>query len=231
LGRKEDALLVWEKGYEHAVHQTADLKQLLELEELVRIAKQERSTTHENNVMEYRSSMSLSGSGPHTNGKSSETYVSNNKLGDESKLCSESKDKSEIHSKSTDNLDLCNGFSDKSQENTNFESEMNGNHDIVDKLSYESDSCSDLSDTSEPCSKLSMICDSSSSATETHSKLSDKSDIHNEITEEAKINKKFCVARISKTKSISVDFRLSRGIAQVIFITASWNNFFFFFFF
>jgi hypothetical protein len=211
LGRKEDALLVWEKGYEHAVRQTADLKQLLELEELVRIAKQERSTTPENNVMESRSSMSLSGSGPHTNGKSSETY-SKNKLVDESKLCSESKDKSEIHSK----------FSDKAQENTNLESQMNGNQDIVDKLSYESDSCSDLSDTSESCSKLSMICDSSSNTTETHSKLSDKSDIHNEITEEAKRNKKFCVARISKTKSISVDFRLSRGIAQVFFITTSW---------
>lgn len=215
LGRKEDALLVWEKGYEHAVRQTADLKQLLELEELVRIAKQERSTTPENNVMEFRSSMSLSGSGPHTNGKSSETYTTNKKLGDESKLCSESEDKSEIHSKSSDNLDLCNGFSDKAQENTNFESQMNGTHDIVDKLSYEYDSCSDISDTSEPCSKLSMICDSSSNTTETHSKLSDKSDTLNEVTEEAKRNKKFCVARISKTKSISVDFRLSRGIAQV----------------
>jgi tetratricopeptide (TPR) repeat protein len=211
LGRKEDALLVWEKGYEHAVCQSADLKQLLELEELLRIAKQERSVTHENNGMESMSSLSESGSGPHSNG----TYKSQNKLSDESKLCSESGDSFEFHSGSVDNLDLRNGFSDKATENTNFDGQMNESHDIVDKLSYESDSCSDFSDTPEPCSKLSMICSSSSNTTESSSKLSYKTDIRNDIIDEAKRNKKFCVARISKSKSISVDFRLSRGIAQV----------------
>ncbi|KAG6729060.1 hypothetical protein I3842_01G007800 [Carya illinoinensis] len=215
LGRREDALLVWEKGYEQAMRQSADLKQLLELEELLRIAKEDISCTHENNVMESRSSMSLSGSGPHTNGQSIETNKNSDILSDESKFFSTSKDKSEIHIESRDNIDSCNGLCDKAQENTNSESEMNGSHDIVDKLSYESDSCSDLSDTSEPCSKLSMVCNSSSNTTDTRRKLSFKSDIPNEITEDAKRNKKFCVARISKSKSISVDFRLSRGIAQV----------------
>lgn len=211
LGRKEDALLVWDKGYEHAVRQSADLKQLLELEELLRIAKQERSITHENNGTESMSSVSASGSGPHSNG----TYKNHNKLSDESKLCSASGDSSEFCSGSSNNFDLRNGFSDKALESTNFDGQMIESHDIVDKLSYESDSCSDLSDTSEPCSKLSTICNSSSNTTETSSKLTFKSEIHNEIIDEAKKNKKFCVARISKTKSISVDFRLSRGIAQV----------------
>ena len=211
MGRKEDALLVWDKGYEHAVRQSADLKQLLELEELLRIAKQERSITHENNGTESMSSVSASGSGPHSNG----TYKNHNKLSDESKLCSASGDSSEFCSGSSNNFDLRNGFSDKALESTNFDGQMTESHDIVDKLSYESDSCSDLSDTSEPCSKLSTICNSSSNTTETSSKLTFKSEIHNEIIDEAKKNKKFCVARISKTKSISVDFRLSRGIAQV----------------
>ncbi|KAK7834094.1 suppressor of rps4-rld 1 [Quercus suber] len=211
LGRKEDALLVWDKGYEHAVRQSADLKQLLELEELLRIAKQERSISDENNGMESMSSVSASGLGPHSNG----TYKNQNKLSDESKLCSASGDSSEFCSGSSNNFDLHNGFSDKALESTNFDGQMIESHDIVDKLSYESDSCSDLSDTSEPCSKLSTICNSPSNTTETSSKLTFKSEIHNEIIDEAKKNKKFCVARISKTKSISVDFRLSRGIAQV----------------
>ncbi|KAI3495744.1 hypothetical protein L1887_38090 [Cichorium endivia] len=32
LGRKDDVVMVWEQGYELAVYQSADLKQLLELE-------------------------------------------------------------------------------------------------------------------------------------------------------------------------------------------------------
>ena len=44
LGRQENALLVWEQGYEHALHQSADLKQLLELEELIETAKQGKNT-------------------------------------------------------------------------------------------------------------------------------------------------------------------------------------------
>ncbi|KAB1214867.1 Tetratricopeptide repeat protein 13 [Morella rubra] len=215
LGRKEDALLVWEKGYEHALCRSADLKQLLELEDLLRVAKQDISTTQEIDLMESSSNMSVSGSAPHINGQSGETYTNHNKSSDESPLCNKLEDKSEALSEATDNLDSCNGFSDKVCENGNFGSEMNGNQDIVDKLSYESDSYSDLSDTSEPGNKLSVICNSSSNATDTHGKLSFKSNICNGISEEVKRKKKFCVARISKAKSISVDFRLSRGIAQV----------------
>lgn len=215
LGRKEDALLVWEKGYEHALCRSADLKQLLELEDLLRVAKQDISTTQEIDLMESSSNMSVSGSAPHINGQSGETYTIHNKSSDKSPLCNKLEDKSEALSEATDNLDSCNGFSDKVCENGNFGSEMNGNQDIVDKLSYESDSYSDLSDTSEPGNKLSVICNSSSNATDTHGKLSFKSNICNGISEEVKRKKKFCVARISKAKSISVDFRLSRGIAQV----------------
>jgi len=45
LGRKIDALSVWEQGYEHAQQQSADLKLLLELEELLTTIKQ-RPTMH-----------------------------------------------------------------------------------------------------------------------------------------------------------------------------------------
>ncbi|KAM0951454.1 putative tetratricopeptide repeat protein SRFR1 [Dioscorea sansibarensis] len=50
LGRKEEALLVWQQGYENAVQQSADLKQLLELEELLSNAKQSQPVTFEEQV-------------------------------------------------------------------------------------------------------------------------------------------------------------------------------------
>lgn len=47
------------------------------------------------------------------------------------------------------------------------------------------------------------------------SKPSKIADIQGNISDEAKRTKKFPVAKVSKTKSIRVDFRLSRGIAEV----------------
>ncbi|XAR57739.1 hypothetical protein NMG60_11025991 [Bertholletia excelsa] len=77
----------------------------------------------------------------------------------------------------------------------------------------ESELCVELS---EKSNKLSMSFSKASNASELCSTSSDKFDGSNELSDEgAKKNKKFCVTRISKTKSISVDFRLSRGIAQV----------------
>ncbi|KAM1174936.1 hypothetical protein ACFX19_027996 [Malus domestica] len=213
LGRKEDALLVWEQGYEHAFRQSTDLKQLLELEELLTIAKKDKSNGYENQAKDSTSSNLASEARLHVNGKSSETYKNDNKLSGESELCSESTVTSEVHRKSNGNFVALNGIGDKAGGSKKFDSQMNGNHDSHDKLS--SESCKDLSDT---CSKLPMICSKSSDLIETPPtppKLSSKSDIRHEIGEESKKNKKFSVARLSKTKSISVDFRLSRGIAEV----------------
>lgn len=253
LGRKEDAVLVWEQGYEHALHQSADLKQLLELKELLSNAEQDRSVGHENRATESASSMLVSESRLHVNGKSSETHTNQSRLSDESQLNRESGISSEVHSKSNDNIcngvgdkstgkkkldsqmngnhdsqlcsestitsevhsksndNMCNGIGDKARGKTKFGSQMNGNHDIQEKLSNDSESCTDLSDR---CNNLPMICSKSSHLAETPPtppKLSNKSDIR----DESKRNKKFCFTRVSKTKSISVDFRLSRGIAEV----------------
>ncbi|XP_022741560.1 suppressor of RPS4-RLD 1-like isoform X1 [Durio zibethinus] len=279
LGRKEDAIAVWEQGYEHALRQSADLKLLLELEELLTVektGKQDISFTsdtqvadsklsnpasesrpyvngklnetleHQNkyntsrlfqehrDVSEFcnkstdnfdthnrisdeersKSSMSLSELASDTNGKTCGNYKSLNVLGDGSKLSVESADASENSSISGDNL----GSSDQTSVNEMSSGLTNGIHGIhnnFDKPSYASDSCNDLSEKSEQCSKSSVICTDSNDITETHCPPNDSSDIHNEISDETKRNKKFCVAKISKTKSISVDFRLSRGIAQV----------------
>ncbi|KAF3438823.1 hypothetical protein FNV43_RR17098 [Rhamnella rubrinervis] len=213
LGRKEEAILVWEKGHEHALHQSADLKQLLELEELLTLAKKERSIGCDNHEIESELSMLVSESGLPISENSSETFEDHRNLSDPSKLCSESRDESEVHSKSGDNFELCNGIKDEARGKEGFGSQMNGNHNIHEKSNFEFKSSNGSSDT---CNKLPIVCSSSSDLSQKSRKLSNKTETpRNEINDETKRNKKFCVTRISKAKSISVDFRLSRGIAEV----------------
>ncbi|KAJ9177336.1 hypothetical protein P3X46_012567 [Hevea brasiliensis] len=277
LGRKDDALLVWEQGYEHALRQSADLKQFLELEELIKFAKQDKNNGRENHVTESSSSMNLTESGPNNesgssetsknqnkssdlsssccesgdasdisskfgnnseglngsrektggksplpvaetgpciNGKSDENYTNHKKLGDKPKLCTESRDASEICCNSRDNFGIQNDLSEKAEGYEKDDSLMNGSHKL-DKLSCDSESCNNLIKTSDLSSKLSVTSSNSGDTSEICSKSSNKTEMPNEAGDEAKRNKKFCVTRISKAKSITVDFRLSRGIAQV----------------
>ncbi|OMO56531.1 Tetratricopeptide TPR-1 [Corchorus capsularis] len=273
LGRKEDAIAVWEQGYEHALRQSADLKQLLELEELLSAAKpggQDRNVvttnnhvaepklsapsyvngkanealTHQNTYnnsrpfqkhknlsqLHYKSTDNLSDS----NGKTCESYKSLSEISDGSKLSTESADASykklseisdgsklstesadasENGSVSGDNCDI--GLSYQTSAEEMPCALTNGTHKNIDKPSYDSASCSDLSEKSEKCSKSSPTSSNSSDIIESHRQTNNTSNTHNEISDGIKRNKKLCVAKISKTKSISVDFRLSRGIAQV----------------
>ncbi|XWS33530.1 hypothetical protein CRYUN_Cryun22dG0091200 [Craigia yunnanensis] len=148
-----------------------------------------------------------------TNGKTCENYESLNVSSDGSKLSMESADASQNSSISGDNFDI--ELSDQTSAKEMPCGLTNGAHSSFDKPSYASDSCNDLSEISEQCSKSSVISSKSSDITESDCLPNNTSDTHNEISDETKRNKKFCVAKISKTKSISVDFRLSRGIAQV----------------
>lgn len=52
LGRKEDAFLVWEQGHANAVRESTDLKQLLELEELLAAAKQSQVVLREDHAVD-----------------------------------------------------------------------------------------------------------------------------------------------------------------------------------
>ncbi|WCJ31344.1 Tetratricopeptide repeat (TPR)-like superfamily protein [Euphorbia peplus] len=276
LGRKEDALLVWEQGYEHALRQSADLKQLLELEELLKFAKQNRNMNGVNQVTESRSSLSTTEAVPHMtglssetfkkqhnlrdfyrsfnepssdecskfgdnlqvlngvndkaavkspvlvsesvpqlNGKSGEVYSNHNKFVDKTNSCSKSGDTPEIDSRSEDNFGMPNNLSGKAEVGNKGDQMINGNHDIVDDLSCNSKSCNNLRIKQDLSSKSSMISSSSGDTSEICSKSSNKKDMPNEASDRVRRNKKFSVTRISKTKSITVDFRLSRGIAQV----------------
>lgn len=267
LGRKEDALLVWEKGYEHALRESADLKQLLELEELLKVAKQDTNVNCENPVIDSRPSVSTAESGTHVNGKVGQICENLNKFeiceklenlnksdstsssyepSDMPKICIKSRDNADIcneishkvnggssmpesesgihingksseaskncnglndiskitygSSESSTEFNLCNGFSDKANANEKLNGQMNGTHDISDKSRSDSEFFKELKTTNLPHGKSPLSCSNTS-----------------DTSEEVKRDKKFGVTRNSKTKSISVDFRLSRGIAQVFF--------------
>lgn len=210
LGRKADALLVWEQGYECALHQSADLKQLLELDELLVTMKQDNNALSET----YGPSMPHSESDSLSNGNSCETYKNQDKL---TELCGDVSDKAEMFLKSTGKFDSKNELHDEDRESNKSDGHVNGSPDVLDTLSYNSESCNDLSDTSESCDKVSTHSSDSINVPEIFRNPISEFIFPHEKKDEARKNKKLCVAQISKTNSITVDFRLSRGISEVCF--------------
>ena len=200
--------MVWEQGYERAVCQSADLKQLMELEELMRIAKQNGSIQN--------SGMGSSGS----SFSASESVVST-KLNDASNNHGKSNGRIMTPSSSTQQVEAHkNGSSLNIKGESSFGSlsstklenrpmETNGIH--KNKKSVGKSALNNSAETSSELIDFSDICSEPLSLSE----------IHNELMDDANRSKKFCVARISKNKSINVDFRLSRGIAQVNLISSS----------
>lgn len=219
LGRKADAVLAWEKGYEHALNQSADLKQLLELEELLTNAKQDKTYAAENHA-DSTSTVSVLDSVAQVNGESNEISRNQKSLRDALKNSSRSNGTSDVPYKPNRSLDLPSCFSSEAKRKEKLECKINGSLHVLDDSKSESKSC----ETSLTGSESSIICAKPSDMAETSSKLNDKvvaqsemSDgvTHNEITDDPRKNKKACVTKLSKNRSISVDFRLSRGIAQV----------------
>ncbi|KAK4393437.1 Suppressor of RPS4-RLD 1 [Sesamum angolense] len=212
LGRKEEALSVWEQGYEHAVCQCADLKQLLELEDLLRIAKQNGSISCQNHVMES-SGLSVPASGSVVSTKASEISYENGKSNGKIKPSSKSSKQLEAHDKlqNGSSLNVRGDEVSGSQSNKKHESHSTKTNGMDKKLAGKSM----LNDSSESMMDSSVVYGEPSDFSDICSESFSLSEIQNELMDEANKSKKFCVARISKNKSINVDFRLSRGIAQV----------------
>lgn len=101
-----DDILAWKQGYKYALHHSVDIKQLLELEELL-ITIQENSDWHVNHALESGSSMLVSGEGHAINENSFQTSDNHEKLSTQSGLYSDPRDTSDISSKHIDNSDLC----------------------------------------------------------------------------------------------------------------------------
>ncbi|XP_042494267.1 suppressor of RPS4-RLD 1 [Macadamia integrifolia] len=214
LGRKEDALLIWEQGYECAFHQSADLKQLLELEELLACAKRNRTIVSEDNAMKSSSpTMSISDSGRANHCNSSDTSEIDSKTIYTSETESKSSDTCEIDGKSNDAREI----GGKSSDACEIGGKSSDAREIGGKSSDASETHSKSSDISETCGKSSAAAAriKSSDASEVCSESKDISEIRSKLGDESKRNHKFFTSGISKNKSISLDFRLSRGIAQV----------------
>ncbi|GFP99525.1 suppressor of rps4-rld 1 [Phtheirospermum japonicum] len=204
LGRKEEALSVWEKGYEHAVCQSADLKLLLELEDLLKIARQ--------NGMES-TGLSFPPSGSAVSTKSNKISDNLGESKGKGKPSGKSIKKLEAHDKLQNGSSLSfkgdSGFGSQSdKKHESYSTETNGVHNKLRGKSV-------VNGSSESSLDSSLVCGESSDSSDICNELFNLSEIHNELMDEANKSKKFCVARMAKKKSINVDFRLSRGIAQV----------------
>ncbi|VVB09911.1 unnamed protein product [Arabis nemorensis] len=248
LGRKQEAVLVLDHGYENALQQTADVKQLLELEELLKAARREIDGAFKDQVTESKqeapvsslgscasekfdekidkredhdkvietsdnackiSTVAVSESGACSNGKA---HKSSSNLGEQSKIKSISKDASKANKQSGGSSDLSNGSVYKEKENgkSGIQIQINGSH-VSCKPCNGSDLHDNLSESSDRLGDLSVIGNKLSIKSGSIGKLHLKAG----VSDETKMNKKYTIARISDTHSISVDFRLSRGIAQV----------------
>ncbi|KAL2333468.1 hypothetical protein Fmac_014681 [Flemingia macrophylla] len=212
LGKKENALLVWEQGYQQALHESADFKQLLELEELVQTAKQSKNGLCESET--HRPSMPQTKPDSLPNGNSTETCKIQHVLGSQAESCADANDKSEICPDSADNYNLKIESHDEDRDSNKSDGQVNGSPDVLDALSYNSESCNDSSDASESCEKASTNSGDSVNVPEIFRNPISNFIFSDERKGEARKDK-FCVSRISTPNSISVDFRLSRGIAEV----------------
>ncbi|KAL9273423.1 Suppressor of RPS4-RLD 1-like protein [Drosera capensis] len=206
-GRKEEALLVWKQGYDQVLLQSTDLKLLLELEELLRHAQQNGNFKDLDPFVESAgSSPPLTVSESHS-GSESETSKDPNKSRVESEFSGDSEHESVVQSKFINGSNVGGGSPEKGEVNGKVTYLING-----DKIECSNQSCgperfSKFKDKSEPNLKI--------TSSEPPSKPAHKSSNDFEWSDIMNKNKKFCVARISKTKSVHVDIRLSRGIAEV----------------
>ncbi|KAL1824253.1 hypothetical protein ACET3Z_011031 [Daucus carota] len=253
LGRNEEALLVWEEGHKYAVHNCTDLKQLLELEQLLTVSKQNNTLSSQNHAAES----DISANESVITSKSNENHDTNDKLNGKLEPHSETSMTLEVGNNSvdrsykqnvpngkvtgrrrtngqsngsfegpklSDGSEVCGGSNDLSKpvsppfpvssDGTGSGIKPSSNFNITSKGDV-SEASTGSSDTSELSYQTSAATEKSMNKTDARNKPSDKIDMHLDLRDQNKRNKKFSVTRISKTKSINVDFRLSRGIAQV----------------
>ncbi|CAD5169559.1 unnamed protein product [Musa acuminata subsp. malaccensis] len=192
LGRKEEALHVWEEGYQNAVCDSTDLKQLLELEELLAGTRESPSFAGEDHSMDASSCETKVVVSEDHIMDSSSTNVSTTET--EAIIC-EDHGSSGV-TKVVVSEDHVTDSRIKNSSTTNAEHTTNSSG--VTPSDKESVNGHKLENTHEICSKP-----------------VDSTDIFSMYNDTTKLGRKVVVTGIQKTKSISLDLRLSRGISQV----------------
>ncbi|XP_047315854.1 suppressor of RPS4-RLD 1 [Impatiens glandulifera] len=209
LGKKEDALLVWEQGYDYALRQSTDLKQLLELEELLKDGRQHLS--HDENTTEADKSVHTIQVDNVVPCELMDAPVDNNKLLGTT-FGQDLNGISEIHKKQNGEWKMDYKSGSNVQKDKILDTRTNGNYDSqptgIGNLHVKLNDNSGLHNVSD---------DSYSKSIDpgTYSKSNDRSEMFYGLLDEVKNDTKFPVTRIAKTKTFNVDLRLSRGIEQV----------------
>lgn len=217
-----DALLVWEKGYGHALNESADLKQLLELEELLSSLKQDANDASENQMMASALSMYPQSTKPVDNAKFSEVYLNHKSLKDALSNSSHSNGTSDAIQNSHLDFKMMNGFNCGAKENGKDEDQTKESVHVLENLNHESKSraseitlsCSESSVTSFDSRDMAQLCDKSINQPVSKHEGSDEIK-HGKLSSGLEKKIKTSVSKGAKSRSVSVDFRLSRGIAQV----------------
>lgn len=172
LGRKEEAVLIWERGYEIAVSESTDLKQLLELEDLLSSARQSQQ----------RKCIITDDTSVDTPPCDTKVVISEDRVVDTKTI-------------------ICEGHTTDSSSSGGPTSPMENKMEEADGGSSEEGETGQKKTVSHSISTNNKVVElrKTSNGGET-----------------IKLDRKLFVTNFSsKTKSISLDFRLSRGIAQV----------------
>ncbi|KAG8100788.1 hypothetical protein GUJ93_ZPchr0013g36387 [Zizania palustris] len=197
LGKKEEALNVWEQGHEIAVRDTMDLKQLLELEELVSSVKICETIECEDRAMD-------------TSACDTKVVISEDRVVDTLFTASTTADTKTI---------VC-------EENIRNSGVLSNGEVVLandNKVDSNEDSNSPNKDTTEThrTRKKTLKSDKKNKAKGRKEINGGAEDLADNISsgETVALDQRLFATKILKSsKSISLDFRLSRGIAQVTFI-------------
>uniref|UniRef100_A0ACD5UQ17 Uncharacterized protein n=1 Tax=Avena sativa TaxID=4498 RepID=A0ACD5UQ17_AVESA len=192
LGKNEEALVAWEQGHEVAVHDTIDLKQLLELEELVSSVK----------ICETVECEDVVDASP----CDTKVVISEDRFIDTSFTAATTDTKTVVCEENNGNSEVSSNGDTMTPNNSNKDHK---------------DSCSPAKDTTvaHQTPKKQPKVDKKNKAKGKKKKISkaeDTEDRSSSSDETITLDQALFATKVSKSsKSISLDFRLSRGIAQV----------------
>lgn len=194
LDKKEDALAAWKQGYEIAVRDTTDLKQLLELEELVSSVKISETTESADHVMDASTC-------------DTKVVISEDRVADTSAT-----------TMADTKTVVCEEAIGSSKVSSNGDTKLANYNKKADHNKVSSSPVKDSTGTQSP--KKAPKVDKKNKA-KAVKEVNGRDEgvtirISTDGSENIPLDQTLFATKISKSsKSISLDFRLSRGIAQV----------------
>ncbi|RLM86183.1 tetratricopeptide repeat(TPR)-containing protein-like [Panicum miliaceum] len=194
--KKEDALLVWKQGYEIAVRDTTDLKQLLELEELVSSVKICETTESPDHVMDASPC-------------DTKVVISEDRVVDKSATATTMADTKTV---------VCEEAIGNSKVSSNGDAKLPNHNNKVENNKVSTSPVKDSTGNQAPKKPAKQDKENKAKAVkEINGRAEGAANrTSSDESETTSLEQTLFATKISKSsKSISLDFRLSRGIAQV----------------